>query len=120
MKPQCIILDEPTAMLDPSGRREVIDTILKLNREENITIILITHYMDEAINADKVYVMSEGNIVLDGTPKEVFKEVEKLKALGLDVPQVTDLCSKLIDEGVDLPADILTIEEMVEALCRLK
>ncbi len=120
MKPQCIILDEPTAMLDPSGRREVIDTIIKLNREESITIILITHYMDEAVKADKVYVMAEGNIVLDGTPKEVFKEVEKLKALGLDVPQVTDLCSKLIGESVALPPDILTVEEMVEELCRLK
>jgi energy-coupling factor transport system ATP-binding protein len=120
MKPKCIVLDEPTAMLDPSGRKEVMDTIKKLNKEENITIVLITHYMDEAVNADRVYVMEEGEIVIEGTPKEVFSRVQKIKALGLDVPQITELAQMLIDEGVDLPPDILTVEEMVVELCRLK
>lgn len=120
MKPECIILDEPTAMLDPSGRKEVIDTIMKLNREEGITIILITHYMDEAVNADRVYVMEDGMIVMDGTPKDVFSQVEKMKDLGLDVPQVTEICHELRKEGIKLPANILTVEEMVVELCQLK
>ncbi|MFZ5353451.1 MAG: energy-coupling factor transporter ATPase [Bacillota bacterium] len=120
MRPECIIFDEPTAMLDPSGRKEVMDTIMKLNREEGITIILITHYMDEAVNADLVYVMEQGKVVMHGTPKEVFKHVDKIKQLGLDVPQVTELGYKLIQEGIELPSDILTIEEMVVELCRLK
>ncbi len=120
MKPKCIIFDEPTAMLDPIGRREVMDTIKKLNKEEGITIILITHYMDEAVQADYVYVMEEGKLVMQGMPKEVFREVEELKKLGLDVPQVTELTSKLIAEGIRMPSDILTVEEMVVELCRLK
>ncbi len=120
MKPECIILDEPTAMLDPSGRKEVIDTIMKLNQEEGITIVLITHYMDEAVNADRVYVMEDGMLVMDGTPKDVFSQVEKMKSLGLDVPQVTEICHELRKEGIKLPADILTVEEMVVELCRLK
>ncbi|MCK9217804.1 MAG: energy-coupling factor transporter ATPase [Firmicutes bacterium] len=120
MKPKCIILDEPTAMLDPSGRKEVIETIIKLNKEENITIVLITHYMDEAVNADKVYVMGDGKIALEGTPKQVFSKVKEIKELGLDVPQITELAQMLIDEGVDLPSDILTVQEMVVELCQLK
>lgn len=120
MKPKCIILDEPTAMLDPSGRKEVIETIIKLNKEENITIVLITHYMDEAVNADKVYVMGDGEIALEGTPKQVFSKVKEIKELGLDVPQITELAQMLIDEGVDLPSDILTVQEMVVELCQLK
>lgn len=118
MKPECIVLDEPTAMLDPSGRKEVIDTIKKLNKEENITIVLITHYMEEAVDADKIFVMENGEVVLSGTPREVFPKVEELKKLGLDVPQVTELAYELRKEGVDIPEDILTIEEMVVQLCQ--
>lgn len=120
MKPECIILDEPTALLDPSGRKEVMDTIKKLNREEGITIVLITHYMDEAINADRIYVMENGKVLMEGKPKEIFREVEKVKSAGLDVPQVTELCYRLGQEGIKLPSDILTVEEMVVELCRLK
>ncbi|KAB3528861.1 energy-coupling factor transporter ATPase [Alkaliphilus serpentinus] len=120
MKPHCIILDEPTAMLDPSGRREVMKTIKKLNEEEGITIINITHFMEEAVEADRVIVMEEGNIVLEGTPREVFSQVEKLKELGLDVPQVTELTHQLKSAGIDLPDDILTVDEMVMNICRLK
>lgn len=120
MRPDCIIFDEPTAMLDPVGRNEVINTIKKLNKEENITIIHITHFMEEAVNADRVIVMEDGKIVLEGTPREVFTQVEKLKILGLDVPQVTDLAHELVKEGISLPADILTVDEMVMELCRLK
>lgn len=118
MKPECIVLDEPTAMLDPSGRKEVIDTVKKLNHEEHITIVLITHYMEEAVDADRVIVMEKGRIVLSGAPKEVFSEVETLKGIGLDVPQMTELAYELRKEGVNIPADILTIDEMVVALCR--
>lgn len=120
MRPECIILDEPTAMLDPSGRKEVIDTIVRLNKEEQITIILITHYMEEAIKADRVIVMEQGHIVMDGIPKEIFQQVEKLKALGLDVPQVTELAYHLQHQGFDIPVDILTIEEMVDTIWRYK
>ncbi|MDI9477046.1 MAG: energy-coupling factor transporter ATPase [Natronincolaceae bacterium] len=120
MRPNCIIFDEPTAMLDPSGRREVIRTIKKLNKEENITIVHITHFMEEAVNADRVIVMEDGQIVLEGTPKEVFSNVEQLKEFGLDVPQITDLTNELIKEGIDLPKDILTVDEMVMELCQLK
>ncbi|HZK56985.1 MAG TPA: energy-coupling factor transporter ATPase [Clostridia bacterium] len=120
MRPNCIIFDEPTAMLDPSGRREVIRTIKKLNKEENITIVHITHFMEEAVNADRVIVMGDGQIVLEGKPKEVFSNVEQLKELGLDVPQMTDLTNELIKEGIDLPQDILTVDEMVMELCQLK
>ena len=118
MKPECIVLDEPTAMLDPSGRKEVIDTIRKLNKEDKITIVLITHFMEEAVNADRVIVMEEGKIVLSGTPREVFSKVEKLKQIGLDVPQVTELAYELRKEGIDIKADTLTIDEMVVQLCQ--
>lgn len=120
MKPQCIVLDEPTAMLDPVGRREVMETIERLNREEGITMILITHYMDEAVRADKVFVIDDGDLVMQGTPKEIFSQVETLQKYGLDVPQVTEVAYLLRKEGIDLPADILTIEEMVGAICQLK
>ncbi|MEG0371279.1 MAG: energy-coupling factor transporter ATPase, partial [Clostridium sp.] len=120
MKPKCIILDEPTAMLDPSGRREVISTIKRLNKEENITIVLITHYMEEAAEADRIIVMDLGKPVIEGTPREVFAEVEKLKKIGLDVPQMTELSYRLRQSGVALKKDILTIEEMVDEICRLK
>lgn len=118
MKPNVMVLDEPTAMLDPAGRAEVMQTVLKLNHEENLTIILITHFMEEAILADRVVVMEEGNIVMDGGPREVFAQVEKIKALGLDVPPMMELRNQLNQAGVQLPADILTVEEMVVALCR--
>ncbi|WP_276515556.1 energy-coupling factor transporter ATPase [Tissierella carlieri] len=116
MKPDCIILDEPTAMLDPIGRIEVMNTIKKLNKVENKTIILITHYMDEAVEADRILVMEQGKIVMEGTPKEIFKQVDKVKELGLDVPQVTELVYELRKEGLDLKEDILSIEELVELL----
>jgi len=116
MKPDCIILDEPTAMLDPIGRIEVMNTIKKLNKEENKTIVLITHYMEEAVEADRIIVLENGNIVMEGTPKEIFSQVDRVKALGLDVPQVTELVYHLRKEGVDLKADILSIEELVELL----
>ncbi len=119
MKPQCIVLDEPTAMLDPSGRKEVIDTITQLNKKEGITIILITHYMEEAIKADRVIVMDEGKIALKGTPKQVFSKVKLMKELGLDVPQVTELAYMLKEGGLDISQEILTIKEMVDALCPL-
>jgi energy-coupling factor transport system ATP-binding protein len=120
MKPECLILDEPTAMLDPSGRKEVIETIKRLNKEEGITIILITHFMDEAVQADRVFVMQSGDIIMQGTPKQVFVEIDKLKSVGLDVPQVTELCARLHKAGIDIPLDVLTVEEMVVQLCRLK
>ncbi len=120
MKPDCIVLDEPTAMLDPVGRKEVMETIERLNREEGITIILITHYMDEAVSGDRVYVIDDGHLVMQGHPKEIFAQVETLKGYGLDVPQVTETAYLLRKEGIDLPGDILTIEEMVGALCQLK
>ncbi|WP_028828903.1 energy-coupling factor transporter ATPase [Proteocatella sphenisci] len=119
MRPDCIIFDEPTAMLDPSGRKEVVDTVLKLNKEEGKTIIHITHFMDEAINADRVIVMDEGTITMQGKPREIFAQVEKLNALGLDVPQMTELAHELGLEGIKLREDILTVEEMVEELCQL-
>ena len=120
MKPRCIVLDEPTAMLDPSGRKEVMETIMKLNKEDNITIVLITHYMDEAVNADRIYIMENGKVAIEGTPKEVFSKVEEIKAIGLDVPQVTELAKMLADEGIAIPIDILTVDEMVVELCRLR
>lgn len=116
MNPDCIIFDEPTAMLDPNGRLEVMDTIKKLNRVEGKTIILITHYMDEAVEADRVLVMSQGEILMEGNPKEVFSQVEKIKELGLDVPQVTELAYELRKEGIDIRADILSVEELVGLL----
>jgi len=119
MRPDCIIFDEPTAMLDPSGRKEVIDTILKLNKGEGKTVIHITHFMDEATNADRVIVMDKGSIKMQGKPREIFSRVEELKALGLDVPQMTELSYELNQEGLKLREDILTVEEMVEELCQL-
>lgn len=120
MEPECIVLDEPTAMLDPNGRKEVIQTARELNREKNITVILITHYMDEVVHADKVYVMDGGTIVMEGTPREIFSQVKKLKQLQLDVPQVTELAYELRKSGLELPKGILTIEEFVEAITELK
>ena len=116
MQPKCIVLDEPTAMLDPNGRREVIKTVMELNRQEKVTVILITHYMEEVIHADKVIVMDKGKVVMQGTPREIFSQVERLKALRLDVPQVTLLAHELKKSGLDLPDGILSIEEQAEAL----
>lgn len=120
MSPECIILDEPTAMLDPSGRKEVMDTILDLNRSQGITIILITHYMEEAVAADKIYVMDSGKIINEGTPREVFEDVKTMKNVGLDVPQMTELAYELKKSGVNIDTNILTIDEMVRELCQLK
>lgn len=120
MKPECIILDEPTAMLDPKGRQEVLKTVRTLNKEEDITIIHITHYMEETIDADRIIVMDQGKIVMNDKPKEIFKDVEKLKALNLAVPQVTELAYLLQKEGLNIPSGILTIDEMVGELCQLK
>ena len=119
MHPKCIILDEPTAMLDPGGRKEVIRAARALNDVEKITVILITHYMDEAVYADKIFVMDHGKVVMQGTPKEVFSHVEELQALQLDVPQVTILADTLRKRGLDIPAGILTKEELLEALKRV-
>ncbi len=119
MKPKCIILDEPTAMLDPNGRKEVIRTIHELNKKEGITILLITHYMEEVIDADRVIVMDDGHLVMDGTPREIFSQVRRLKEYRLDVPQVTELAYELKQEGVEIPEGILSIEELVEALISL-
>ena len=119
MHPECIVLDEPTAMLDPNGRREVIRTVRALNQVEEITVILITHYMEEVIYADKVIVMDQGRVVMEGTPREIFSQVEKLKSYRLDVPQAAMLAYELKKAGVDLPDGILTREELVEALCQL-
>lgn len=116
MRPDCIVLDEPTAMLDPKGRSEVMKTIRYLNREFGTTVVLITHYMDEAAASDRVVVVDNGVVLRDGTPKEVFSQVELLKSVGLDVPQVTELIYELRKEGVDLPQDILTEDECYEAL----
>jgi energy-coupling factor transport system ATP-binding protein len=118
MKPDCIILDEPTAMLDPKGRREVMETLHELNRKHHMTILHITHYMDEVIDADRVIVMDGGRLIMDGTPREVFGEVDALKAIGLDVPQVTLLADRLRKAGLAIDKDILTTEEMVKALCQ--
>ena len=119
MKPKCIIFDEATAMLDPSGRKEVMNTIKRLNKEENITIMHITHFMEEAVDADRVIVMEKGKKVLEGTPKQVFSKVEKLKSIGLDVPYMTELSKELKEEGMDIEDDILTVDEMVMRLCQL-
>lgn len=119
MKPKCIILDEPTAMLDPSGRKEVISVLHELNEKENVTIILITHYMEEVIDADRVFVMDAGKIMMEGTPRQIFSNVEHLKELRLDVPQVTELAYELKKAGVPLPDVILTKEEFTLALKRL-
>ena len=118
MRPRCIVLDEPTAMLDPNGRREVISSVRELNQAEKVTVVLITHYMEEVIQADRVFVMDEGRIVMEGTPREIFSRVEELKKLRLDVPQVTMLAYELRKAGVDIPEGILTIRELEDALCR--
>lgn len=119
MEPACIVLDEPTAMLDPRGRQEVMDTIQRLNREKGITIVLITHYMEEAAQANRVVVMNHGKLLLDGTPREVFSQVELLKEHQLDVPQTTELMDLLGKAGVPVPADVLTVEECADVLERL-
>lgn len=118
MRPQCIVLDEPTAMLDPNGRKEVLEAVRELNKKENVTVILITHYMEEVIHADHVYVMDNGSVVMQGTPKEIFSQVDLLKHYRLDVPQVTLLAHELKKSGVDIPDGILTTEELVSALCQ--
>ena len=118
MKPRCIVLDEPTAMLDPNGRKEVLKTVRELNQQEKVTVILITHYMEEVVFADHVYVMDQGHLVMDGTPREIFSQVEKLKEYRLDVPQVTLLAHELKQAGLPLPDGILTIEELVDAICQ--
>ncbi len=116
MEPKCIVLDEPTAMLDPVGRKDVISTVLELNKKKHITIILITHYMEEVVNADKVFVMDSGKVVMEGSPREIFSRVSELKEYHLDVPQVTALAHELKESGLDIPAGILTREEFVEAI----
>ena len=116
MLPKCIVLDEPTAMLDPQGRREVIETVHRLNRERGVTVVLITHHMREAIDADRVIVMSEGNIIADGTPKEVFVQVELLKSIQLTVPETTQLLYALRGEGMDVPLDALSVEDCAQAI----
>lgn len=119
MRPRCIVLDEPTAMLDPNGRREVLEAVRELNHQENVTVILITHYMEEVIEADRVYVMDRGRIVMQGAPREIFAQVEQLKSYGLDVPQVTLLAYELRKAGLSMPEGILRREELVDALCQL-
>jgi energy-coupling factor transport system ATP-binding protein len=120
MRPDCIILDEPTAMLDPVGRKEVMKTVHELNKIEGVTILLITHYMDEVIDADRVIVMDEGKIVMQGTPRQIFSQVDKLKGYRLDVPQVTELAYELKKQGVPMPDGILTVEEFTAAYTAAK
>ena len=120
MEPKCIVLDEPTAMLDPNGRKEVIRAVETLRAEKNVTVILITHYMEEVIDADQVFVMDGGHIVMHGTPREIFSRVDERKSYRMDVPQVTMLAEELRKRGLDLPRGILRREELVEALCRLR
>src|SRR5690554_4086091 len=116
MQPECIILDEPTAMLDPNGRKEVIETVHEINKKDNVTVLLITHYMDEVIGADKVIVMDQGKIVMQGSPREIFARVDELKSYRLDVPQVTELAYELKKEGLDLPDAVLTVDEFADAM----
>lgn len=120
MKTKCIVLDESTAMLDPSGRKEVMETVMRLNKEEGITVILITHHMDEVVNADRVYVMYQGQVQMEGTPRALFSQVEQLREYRLDVPQVTKLAYELRKEGMELPESILTVDELVQALLDYK
>ena len=120
MEPKCIILDESTAMLDPHGRKEVLQTVLELNRKKGVTVSLITHYMEEVVHADHMYVMNDGEIALKGTPREVFGQMEKIRSLGLSVPQITQLAYELHLAGAPVPADVLTREELVEAICQWK
>ncbi|MCI9493376.1 MAG: energy-coupling factor transporter ATPase [Lachnospiraceae bacterium] len=119
MEPKCIVLDEPTAMLDPNGRKEVLDAVEALNQKKGVTVIWITHYMEEVVRADKVYVMDQGKVVMQGKPREIFSQVEKLKSYRLDVPQVTLLAYELRQAGLAVPEGILTRQELVEALCQL-
>ena len=119
MQTGCIVLDEPTAMLDPRGRREVFDTVRRLNREMGITVLFVTHFMDEAVKADRVIIIDSGRLCLDGTPREVFSQTDVLRRCGLDVPQSTELCHRLIEKGIDLPGDILDADECVEALSKI-
>ncbi|MCI8495254.1 MAG: energy-coupling factor transporter ATPase [Lachnospiraceae bacterium] len=119
MEPKCIVLDEPTAMLDPNGRFEVLDAVTQLNKEKNVTVILITHYMEEVIRADRVYVMDNGKVVMQGTPRSIFSQVDVLKSYRLDVPQVTLLAHELRKSGLPISEGILTRQELAEALCRL-
>ena len=120
MKPDVILMDEPTAMLDPSGRREVMETVQRLHEEEGMTVVLITHFMEEALRGDRVIVMEKGKTVMEGTPREVFAQVETLKGIGLDVPPMTELAHRLRKHGIELNESLMTVEEMVEELCRLK
>ena len=120
MQPECIVFDEPTAMLDPSGRKDVMNSIKQLNKEYGITIVLITHYMDEAAQGDRIVVVDDGKIIIEGAPKKVFSEVEKMKQIGLDVPQVTELAYELNKSGINISTEILNVDEMVDALCQLK
>lgn len=119
MRPKCIVLDEPTAMLDPNGRKEVLRSVMELRKREHITVILITHYMEEVVDADHVFVMDHGHVVMQGTPREIFSQVDTLKHYRLDVPQVTILADELRKRGLDIPAGVLKKEELVEVLCRL-
>ena len=119
MQPECIVLDEPTAMLDPRGRKEVMETIHKLNKEYGITVVLITHYMDEAAQCDRIIVMDSGKVILDDTPKKVFSHVRELKNVGLDVPQTSELIYEFLKEGYNLPKDVLTEEECIKAITTL-
>lgn len=119
MRPKCIVLDEPTAMLDPNGRKEVLRSVMELRKREHITVILITHYMEEVVDADHVFVMDHGHVVIQGTPREIFSQVDTLKHYRLDVPQVTILADELRKRGLDIPAGVLKKEELVEILCRL-
>ena len=120
MEPKCIVMDEPTAMLDPVGRREVLKTVHKLRKQKNVTVILITHYMEEVVDADKIFVRDHGKVVMEGTPREIFSRVDELKSYRLDVPQVTILADELRKRGLDIPKGILKKEELVEAVERLK
>ena len=119
MRPKCIVLDEPTAMLDPNGRKEVIRTVTELNRREGVTVVLITHYMEEVIGADRLVVMDDGKVIMDGAPREIFTRVEELKRLRLDVPQATELAYELKQCGISLPESVLSMEELAEAILPL-
>lgn len=120
MEPKCIVFDEPTAMLDPKGRKSVMEIIHEINKKHGITVVLITHYMDEAVQGDRVVVIDDGKVIMNGTPKEVFSDVNKMNEVGLDVPQVTQIAYELQKEGIDISTKILNVDEMVDLLCQLK